>query len=132
VHVVESVVPNYDEELGVLEPETLNANLEALAASRKSGVEVAAIVRRGDPAAEIMKLAKKKKADLLVVGTHGRTGLQHLLMGSVAEAIVRGATCPVLTIKNTAAFESPAIERTETEQTDSSTQAERTSHGKPN
>lgn len=53
----------------------------------------------GDPATEILREAKQEQADLIVVGTHGRTGLMRLLMGSVAEAVVRRSTCPVLTVK---------------------------------
>lgn len=53
----------------------------------------------GDPAAEIVRLAEAEKVDMIVMGTHGRTGLKRLLMGSVAEAIVRRAPCPVLTFK---------------------------------
>ena len=48
---------------------------------------------------EIIKTAKDKNIDLIVIGTHGRTGLAHMLIGSVAEKIVRKAPCPVLTIK---------------------------------
>ena len=53
----------------------------------------------GDPAGEIVALAKEEKVDLIVMGTHGRTGLGRLLMGSVAEAVVRRAPCPVFTFK---------------------------------
>jgi universal stress protein A len=53
----------------------------------------------GDPADEIVALAEQEKADLIVMGTHGRTGLGRLLMGSVAEAVVRRARCPVFTFK---------------------------------
>ncbi len=53
----------------------------------------------GDPAGEVVALAEQEKVDLIVLGTHGRTGIGRLLMGSVAEAIVRGATCPVITFK---------------------------------
>jgi nucleotide-binding universal stress UspA family protein len=52
----------------------------------------------GDPASEIVAWAQDKGADLLVLGTHGRTGLEHALMGSVAERVVRRARCPVLTV----------------------------------
>lgn len=51
------------------------------------------------PADEIVKLAKQEQVDAIVLGTHGRTGLSHLLMGSVAESVVRNAPCPVVTIK---------------------------------
>lgn len=53
----------------------------------------------GDPAAEIVRLAGQEGVDLIVMGTHGRTGLKRMLMGSVAEAVVRRASCPVLTFK---------------------------------
>jgi universal stress protein A len=55
----------------------------------------------GDPSTAIAKLAEEEHADLIVMGTHGRTGLTRLLMGSVAEAVVRRAPCPVLTYKQT-------------------------------
>ena len=54
---------------------------------------------RGRPADEIVQLAVDENVDLIVMATHGRTGLGHLLMGSVAEAVVRAAPCPVLTVR---------------------------------
>ena len=59
---------------------------------------------RGVPWRAIVGLAEKENVDLIVLGTHGRRGLTRLLMGSVAEAIVRHATCPVLTIRQGAQF----------------------------
>lgn len=56
----------------------------------------------GSPAAALSRLAQEESVDLIVLGTHGRTGLSRLLMGSVAEAIVRQAPCPVLTYKQPA------------------------------
>jgi universal stress protein A len=53
----------------------------------------------GDPAQSIVQTAEQEQADLIVMGTHGRSGFSRLLMGSVAEAVVRKAQCPVLTIK---------------------------------
>lgn len=53
----------------------------------------------GEPAAEILSFARSSGADLLVLGTHGRTGLEHALMGSIAERVVRRAHCPVLTVR---------------------------------
>jgi len=53
----------------------------------------------GDAATEILDVAEKTASDLIVMGTHGRTGLARFLMGSVAEQIVRKAPCPVLTVK---------------------------------
>jgi nucleotide-binding universal stress UspA family protein len=56
----------------------------------------------GDPAHAIVRFAKDEAVDMIVMGTHGRTGLSRMLMGSVAEAIVRRAECPVLTYKQPA------------------------------
>ena len=55
----------------------------------------------GDPAGALVDFAKQEHIDLIVLGTHGRSGLSRLLMGSVAEAVVRRAECPVLTFKHT-------------------------------
>ena len=60
---------------------------------------VTAATAVGEPAAEILETAKARSADLVVVGTHGRTGLEHALMGSIAERVVRRAHCPVLTVR---------------------------------
>jgi nucleotide-binding universal stress UspA family protein len=54
---------------------------------------------RGDPAERIVEVADEEHCDLIVMGTHGRTGFRRLLMGSVAEAVVRRANCPVITYK---------------------------------
>jgi nucleotide-binding universal stress UspA family protein len=56
----------------------------------------------GDPAGEIVRIAAEEGAEMIVLGTHGRTGVTRLLMGSVAEAIVRRAPCPVLVYRETA------------------------------
>jgi nucleotide-binding universal stress UspA family protein len=60
----------------------------------------------GDPGAEILRVAEDEGCDLIVMGTHGRTGLPRLLTGSVAEEVVRRAPCPMLTVK--APFPEPA------------------------
>jgi nucleotide-binding universal stress UspA family protein len=57
----------------------------------------------GNPAEAIVERARSEGYDLLVMGTHGRTGVQHLLVGSVAEKVVRLAPCPVLTVRVAAA-----------------------------
>ncbi len=67
-----------------------------------AGVRVERHVGEGDPAGEILRAAQAVKADLIVMGSHGRTGLSRLLMGSVAEQIVRKAPCPVLTVRTPA------------------------------
>ena len=54
---------------------------------------------KGDPASSIIKVAEETACDLIVLGTHGRTGLRRVLMGSVAEHVMRSAPCPVLVVK---------------------------------
>jgi nucleotide-binding universal stress UspA family protein len=61
----------------------------------------------GDPASSIVRFAEEQQVEMIVLGTHGRTGLSRLLMGSVAEVIVRKAKCPVLTFKQPRERESP-------------------------
>ena len=62
-------------------------------------VYVEHLLAEGNPAAAILKTARETNCDAIVMGTHGRTGLDHLLMGSVAEEVVRKACCPVVTVK---------------------------------
>lgn len=57
-------------------------------------------VRVGPAFLEILRYAKKSDIDLIVIGTHGRTGIKHMLLGSVAEKVVRKAPCPVLTVSH--------------------------------
>ncbi len=63
--------------------------------------EVHIVVRFGDPGHEIVAYAEEIEAGLIVVSSHGRTGLRHLLLGSVAERVVRLARCAVLVLKHT-------------------------------
>jgi nucleotide-binding universal stress UspA family protein len=72
----------------------------ALALVRERDYRVRGVLRRGNPTDEIVKAAAAERADLIVMGTHGRTGLKHALMGSVAESVVRNAPCPVLTVRH--------------------------------
>ena len=62
-------------------------------------VAVDSVLLEGAPFAEIVRHARENRFDLIVVGTHGRTGLKHALLGSVAEKVVRKAHCPVLTVR---------------------------------
>jgi nucleotide-binding universal stress UspA family protein len=66
------------------------------------GVEAKASILRGIPAQQINETAGGLKSDLVVMGTRGRTGLAHVLLGSTAEGVVRGAPCPVLTVRSVA------------------------------
>ena len=58
-----------------------------------------AVLRKGEPYREIIRFAEEENADLIILATHGRTGLSHMLMGSVAEKVVRHSSVPVLTVK---------------------------------
>jgi nucleotide-binding universal stress UspA family protein len=70
---------------------------DVVAESVPAGVPVTCEVLTGDPACEVVEAARRHEVDLLVLSTHGYTGWRHLVFGSIAEAIVRTATCPVLT-----------------------------------
>jgi universal stress protein A len=62
-------------------------------------VPVTVAVRSGSPWNEIAALAKEEQSDLIIIGTHGRTGLGHMFIGSTAERVVRHAPCPVLVVR---------------------------------
>lgn len=68
-------------------------------AVKAGAAKVAVDTAVGDPAGEIVRIAADRKVDLVVMGTHGRTGIEHALMGSIAERVVRRAKCPVLTVR---------------------------------
>jgi nucleotide-binding universal stress UspA family protein len=70
----------------------------------------------GEPATEILRAAREIQPDLIVMGTHGRTGLVRLLMGSVAEAVLRKAPCPVLSVKAPVPATSAADQETRVEE----------------
>lgn len=100
LHVVEPVVPTYDETLGVLEPEALRTKIEMLAASRQHDIQIRSEVCHGDPAEVILGYAREHHHDLIVMGTQGKGGLFHSLVGSTAEKVMRQASCPVLTVRD--------------------------------
>jgi nucleotide-binding universal stress UspA family protein len=85
---------------------------EAIKTAKEDGKELIAVIRQrapelsalefmpiGNPAAEIVKAAKEWPANLIVIGSHGRGGIQRAVLGSVAEAVMRHAPCPVMVIK---------------------------------
>ncbi len=87
----------------IAEKEMHNAEKNAKAvkeAAQKEGVSVKAFVMSGKPPDAIIQIAGERKADLIVLGSHGRTGVERLLMGSVAERVIVLAACPVLVVKN--------------------------------
>lgn len=104
-HVVTTLGPElvpYGEAVSQLQPEgyqqQLWDDLRRIQPPEPS-VTVDHRLAEGDPAEEILRLATETHCDMIVLGTHGRTGLERLLMGSVAEQVVRRAPCPVLTVK---------------------------------
>jgi len=66
----------------------------------KDGVTASSFIRIGNPIDEILRFTEESAIDLIVMGTHGRSGLAHLLVGSVAERVVRTSKVPVLTIRH--------------------------------
>jgi nucleotide-binding universal stress UspA family protein len=65
----------------------------------RDDMNVEALVVQGIPFVEIISTAKKNDVDMIVLGSHGRTGIAHMMMGSVSEKVVRKAPCPVLTVR---------------------------------
>lgn len=71
-------------------------------AIQAAGVPVRAAVRGGIPADSILEFVRASRSDLIVMGTHGRRGISHVMRGSVAEAVLRRSPCPVLVVRNLA------------------------------
>jgi nucleotide-binding universal stress UspA family protein len=75
--------------------------LERLAKSlRARGLKVKSLLEDGLPVERILQVAHRLRSDLIVLATHGRSGLAHVLLGSVAENVVRRAACPVLVVRS--------------------------------
>jgi nucleotide-binding universal stress UspA family protein len=105
LHVAETLGPEnvtYGEAISELEPAGYRRRLEEdlrRQVPAPSGTSIQYLLSEGDPSREIDRVAREHYADLIVMGTHGRTGLSRLLTGSIAEEIIRTASCPVLVIK---------------------------------
>ncbi len=106
VHVIEPtpLLSDMDDlPLAMSEAEvTQRVTAELLALARReveAGVQVTPVVRRGRPYHQITEAAKERNTDLVVIATHGRTGLQLTLLGSTTERVVRLAPCPVLVVR---------------------------------
>jgi universal stress protein A len=67
--------------------------------AKKAGIRATEVVAEGEPARQIVRVARSRKADLVVVGTHGRTGFTRFFLGSVATRVVATAQCPVVTVR---------------------------------
>jgi nucleotide-binding universal stress UspA family protein len=116
LHVAAALARDYDAELIVMHvhaipvalygeagvapvPDTRASEAAELESIDIPGVRVTHVMTEGEPVGEILRVADERHADLIVMGTHGRRGLTRLVMGSVAELVVRRATCPVLTVR---------------------------------
>jgi universal stress protein A len=109
VHVIEPTPYVAGDELGTAEiytklEETAKQGTEASMAKllkrlKTSKIKVQGFLLTGSAPDQIVNAAKSKKANMIVIGTHGRTGLSKLLMGSVAGKVISLATCPVLTVR---------------------------------
>jgi nucleotide-binding universal stress UspA family protein len=110
VHVVEPVMPTVGY-TGMTEPLPIADISEQLENSAErelpkiagceecAGLEIEEVIAHGDAATEIVRVARERKVDLIVISSHGRTGLGRILFGSTAESVVRHAPCPVLVVK---------------------------------
>ena len=114
LHVVEPVVPAVGwtpvaEPLPVADisgrlEEAAERELPKVAGCEEcAGLDVEDVIAHGEAAAEIVRVARERGADLIVISSHGRTGLGRILFGSTAESVVRHAHCPVLVVKPPAA-----------------------------
>ncbi|OAI46797.1 hypothetical protein AYO44_10705 [Planctomycetaceae bacterium SCGC AG-212-F19] len=105
LHVVDSLLPehiSYGEATAQRQPETFQQHLWDELRRVLPGdpaVRVAHQLREGEPATEIVREATERPCELIVLGSHGRTGLVRVLLGSIAEQVMRQAPCPVLIVK---------------------------------
>jgi nucleotide-binding universal stress UspA family protein len=115
VHVIQSI-PIGGADMGVALPYAYLENLEAelrqaletqLVQVHQAGLEGDYLLMHGVPFQAIIDTATTQQVDLIIMGTHGRTGLTHVLLGSVAEKVVRLAPCPVLVARHRATTPEP-------------------------
>ncbi|MDQ1273734.1 MAG: hypothetical protein QG591_2364 [Planctomycetota bacterium] len=107
IHVIEThisgmgdIVKQIDLLLDDKQIENLRMKLTNLIPDKmRTNIHIQPIVEKGIPFVEIIKTAKDNHIDVIIMGTHGRTGLGHILIGSVAERVIRSAPCPVLSIR---------------------------------
>lgn len=124
LHVLEEMRPVFDARRGEvvwISPAQPRVELEApelleepISRLRSGGLTVRAVFRLGDPAAEILAEAERWPAPLIVIASHGRGGLERLLLGSVADRVVRDAPAPVLVVPAAPAADQPARVRLRT------------------
>jgi len=110
LHVVDNVISRYATEFAIAEDPEAQMQVEDAARTKlntllseedREKLRATPILRTSNaPAAAIADYAKEERIDLIVMGTHGRGAIAHLLLGSVAEHVVRSAPCPVLTVRS--------------------------------
>jgi nucleotide-binding universal stress UspA family protein len=103
-------VPGEGDPLPITRNELAQRLEDFVAPARTAGVTIETGLRDGDPVREILREAEDGAANLVVIGTHGRSGFERLVLGSVAEKILRKAKCPVLTIPPGERSDAPAVQ----------------------
>jgi len=108
IYVIEPVIYPADFSIGQVTIPTPDVDMNSRAQSEldslaksfiESSIDVETIIKSGKPFMEIIDTAAEKDIDLIIIATHGHTGVEHLLFGSTAEKVVRKAPCPVLTLR---------------------------------
>lgn len=108
IYVVEPIIYPPDFSMGQIAMPSINTEwderakdeLAKLAKNEITGVNsVKTIIKTGKPFVEIIETAKEENVDLIIIATHGHSGVEHILFGSTAEKVVRKAPCPVLTLR---------------------------------
>ncbi len=108
VYVVEPVIYPPDFSMGQIAIPSVDLDMDKRAAEElhrlseqeiPSEIKVKSIVKTGKPFIEIIETAGEENVDLIIIATHGHTGMEHILFGSTAEKVVRKAPCPVLTLR---------------------------------
>ncbi|UXK09505.1 universal stress protein [Shewanella putrefaciens] len=107
LHVVEQPIGDENFMILSITPEELAKSMEDAAANKmqalldklKTDLPISTLIRRGDPVDQILEEANGKDIGMVVIASHGRSGLSHFLHTNVAEAVANGAVCPVLVVK---------------------------------
>lgn len=109
IYVIEPVIYPADFSMGQMTMPNMDVELNSRAASELENlvknelgcdIECETIVKTGKPFVEIIETASEIDADLIIIASHGHTGVEHILFGSTAEKVVRKAPCPVLTLRD--------------------------------
>lgn len=107
LHVVDQPIGDQNFMILAITPEELAKSMEEAAAIKmqallevlKTDLPITTLIRRGDPVEQILEEANSKDVGMVVIASHGRTGISHFLHTNVAEDVANGAVCPVLVVK---------------------------------